>query len=374
MLLKRLALVAATLLLGLGLGEAMTLAFFPIDQAPALTMSVTTGLLTHVPGQTGVRYPSLDPRQPVRYAINRQGWNAATDYDSKPQIAIIGDSFVEALQVGLTENVGARLAARLGVRVDSFGMSGAPLSEYLHMARVLLPVYRPDLLVVVLVHNDFTESFDPPDVPLYRSFQRVNVAHVGAADGGWRPVFFDQPAEPYQPRLGSTVMAGPWTIGRAGVRGLRNLQAVSRSLTVGWGHQPPEMGADMTELARHEPQTAAVTRYLFQQFAQLRQDTHTPILFVMDGVRERVHLDAGGSELYPFPERLASYTLNQLAQTEATRNHFDLIDLTPVFLEDWLAHRQPFDFPTDYHWNAYAHDLVAATLAPRVQAIRAGTP
>jgi hypothetical protein len=39
------------------------------------------------------------------------------------------------------------------------GVSGAPLSQYLYMLRNDGISYKPDIVVVVLVHNDFDESF-----------------------------------------------------------------------------------------------------------------------------------------------------------------------------------------------------------------------
>lgn len=357
--------------------------FIAVDQAPALEWDATHQILRHKPYETGLRYPA---GQPVRYTINAQGQNAVVDYQvTGRNIAVIGDSFVEALQVSPWDNVSERLYHYLNwdddghggstskmapaTQVHGFGMSGAPLSEYLHMARVIIPQYHPALIIVVLVHNDFTESFDPPDVPLYESFQRVTLAHVGAADGGWNPVFFDVPPMPYVPRAGSRLMDSDWAILRLFVRGVRDMTTTWERLTHHWGDLPPVMGTNVTELEHHWPQTELVTGYLFRQFAELRDVTHTPILFVMDAPRTMVRLDSVQGQDLLDPYLSPVHILNALAVEAGKQSGFQVLDLTPVFMDDWLAHHQPFDFPADYHWNKYAHDLVAKTLVLEVRRV-----
>src|SRR4029077_3989654 len=80
------------------------------------------------------------------------------------RIAIVGDSYVEALQVAYDRSLGERLAGDLAegasaVEVYRFGISGAPMSQYLQMIENEVVHYRPDWVVVLIVHNDFDESY-----------------------------------------------------------------------------------------------------------------------------------------------------------------------------------------------------------------------
>ena len=82
------------------------------------------------------------------------------------RIAMIGDSSIEGLAVEPTANVAEQLQEETGnpsLEVYRFGIPAAPLSQYLHMLRREVCRYRPDLVIVNLVHNDFRESytFDP---------------------------------------------------------------------------------------------------------------------------------------------------------------------------------------------------------------------
>ncbi len=79
--------------------------------------------------------PLLDIVNRVR--INRAGFVNDQEYDPgdpRPLLAVVGNSFVEALQVPWAETFHGHLARELapGRRVYSFGLFGAPLSQYLH--------------------------------------------------------------------------------------------------------------------------------------------------------------------------------------------------------------------------------------------------
>jgi hypothetical protein len=41
---------------------------------------------------------------------------------------------------------------------------------------------------------------------------------------------------------------------------------------------------------------------------------------------------------------------------------FRVIDLEPLFLAAFAANGKMFEYPTDPHWNAYAHGVVAAAV------------
>lgn len=73
----------------------------------------------------------------ARYRINANGWNSRYEKyvikntQEKYRIAVIGDSFVEALQVDYDSSLAEQLENKLGndsFQVYRFGISGAPMS------------------------------------------------------------------------------------------------------------------------------------------------------------------------------------------------------------------------------------------------------
>ncbi len=361
-MLKRLFLSALVLLSALLIVETIVRGTWPVDQAPALAWDSDNQLLIHRPNQIGYRYPDRDVKHPVLYTVNAEGWASPFDYGDRDYTrhlaVVIGDSFVEALQVDPSESLASRLSICLNPhmsrdidggrchplanepqtwRVIPMGMSGAPMSQYLQMARAAERKYHPDIIIVALVHNDFIESYAPPDNPLYRSFWTAN---------GTRMI----PPAVYHPRYWSSVMASAWATGRLAVK-----------VASDWQQPAPksdwEMGVDTERMGRaNMEETERITDYLFSQFAQMK----STLLFVMDGPRDAI--EAGR-----LPQASPVFALNVMARDRAAAHGLRFVDLSPVFAHDFYDHQQPFSFTgTDYHWNKYAHDLVARTIQPFV--------
>lgn len=102
--------------------------------------------------------------EPVRRRINNAGFVNAVDYvpdGTRPTVVLISDSQLEAPAVVETNTVHYRLRAALGGEVDvyTFGMSGAPLTQYAVWARHARDSFDPVQTVILLSPNDFDESF-----------------------------------------------------------------------------------------------------------------------------------------------------------------------------------------------------------------------
>jgi hypothetical protein len=329
-----------------------------VDNVPLATYDHAHQLLKYWPGQTGVRYPDRDRRHPVTYSINDDGWNSAhqayaPDRKSRRRVAVIGDSFVEAFQVNPAQSVSARLESVLGpagFEVYSFGISGAPLSQYLHMARYVARAFHPDAIVVVIVHNDFIESYREKPERFSASFLRLQLGQTVR----------EVPPLPYERRpIAQWALAHSATL-RLGFYAWR---VMAETAAV---RPPPgsaaarfEANIDVTELDQEEPRIERATHYLFGQFAQLEHSANVRVLFAMDGPREALY---AGKD----PRTLEVYRLNRLARAAAERAGLPFVDLTEAFIEDYARNRRRFEFATDNHWNAEAHDLAAREIARRL--------
>ncbi len=95
--------------------------------------------------------------------VNNYGFVSDLDYDSgdkRPLVAIVGDSYLEALFVPWPQTFAARLHHSLApsARAYAFGKSGAPLSQYLIYAQYAQEHFKPSALIVIVVGNDFDQS------------------------------------------------------------------------------------------------------------------------------------------------------------------------------------------------------------------------
>lgn len=316
-------------------------------------------LVRYRPNQTGVWRVRNEIAAP--YAINAQGWNAgAGDYvlERKPdttRVAVIGDSFVEAMQVPHDRSVAEVLATELSrdgrsVEAYRFAISGAPLSQYLHMAEREAVRYRPDWIVVVLVHNDFDESLSTIAGRYTSSF-----LHVRVRDG----------------RVTEEVAPRPW---RPGATEWVRRTATARFFYYRWQVHPETIRSlflpaahaddarfsaniDVQAVLSRMPDITVATDYLFGRLAAVARSSGARLLLAMDGDRQAVYAN----------RESAPFALNVMAGEMARRHAIPFVDLQSAFAADWRVSHQRFEHVSDNHWNERGHAVAARAIA---QAIR----
>ena len=318
------------------------------------------GLVRYAPNQTGVWRVRNEIAAP--YAINAQGWNSGLgDYVTarKPgvvRVALVGDSYVEALQVPFNRSVGEQLAAQLSrtgsaAEVYRFGISGAPLSQYVYMVEREVARYAPDWIVVVLVHNDFDESVNRLPGRYTSSFLRVRLDH-GRVVGDVAPV-------PWRPD------ATEWLRRTATARYLYYRWQVRpellRQLVLSDAHADGarfSANVDIDAVLRQMPEIAAATDHLFGRLAAAAVASGARLLLAMDGDRQAIYAGAAP---------LAAQTLNAMAAEMARRRGIPFLDLHPVFAAEWRADGRRFEHLSDNHWNEHGHAVAARAIARAMQ-------
>jgi hypothetical protein len=362
-----LLLVPASLLALLLLAELVFRLALPAPDLPGLAF--VDGVLRHRPGQRGVYWTAPPGSKGVRapFSINAQGWNSArADYPAERsaalRIAVVGDSYVEALQVppdkSLAEDLERELAdAPGGVEVFRYGMSGAPLSQYLHMARKAALPARPDVLVALLVHNDFDESYREVPGMFTASFLKLRLDAEDMVE--------ELPPAPYAPDLKMRIrdLSATWRYLAHG-RQLR-FETLRRAVFRPRQDKRFEANIDISGLERREALDRRAARYVFSQLQAEATAAGARLLLVMDGVRAGI--EAGSQESRPEAPAQGALRLNRLAAAEAELLGVAFLDLHPVFARDFAAHRRPFAFDADGHWNAYAHQVAARAVAQRLR-------
>lgn len=372
-----LGLLAASLVAFLAALELFFRFVLPASDYP--TLAYAGDVLRYRPGQQG-RY-RVQEEIDAPFAINAQGWNAARpSFDpAKPagatRVAIIGDSFIEAFQVPATASVAEQLEAlpgRTKVEALRFGMSGAPFSHYLWMLEREALRFRPDVVVLNLVHNDFDESWRDAGGRYGIAFQHL--AAEGDRIAGWIE------PKPYDAGVSDLLMRS------ATLRFLRFNRQVSRAAltTALFGEtaappprkdRPPPAGAGagsavLREAAKasnlpwvdanvylervfEDPDLlAAATDAMVARAAALAKQHGFRLLLTMDGVRQAIYEGRDSRAL----------ALNRLVAEMAARHGVDFVDLHPRFAEAWARERQRFDHVHDNHWNVRGHAVAARAI------------
>lgn len=110
--------------------------------------ALESGLFTLVPGQEVRQKGMCYSIESVR--TNSEGFRDVPWQPDKKgfRIAVIGDSFMQAVQVGDPEHLSARLSRLLGIEVLNAGIGGYSTATELEAYRRLVRPYRPDLVVL----------------------------------------------------------------------------------------------------------------------------------------------------------------------------------------------------------------------------------
>ena len=160
----RLLLCAVGLLFGFALIEGGLRLFFDVTDVPRSTWDVSLGIRTD--GNQRGRYVSDD--YAVDYSYNSLGWNQPREYTPirKPgatRIAVVGDSFVEALHVRHDDTFFGRAERRMTEQGRpcewySFGVSGYGTgAEYMLIRNHVLD-FSPDLTILLFIGNDVMDT------------------------------------------------------------------------------------------------------------------------------------------------------------------------------------------------------------------------
>jgi hypothetical protein len=292
--------------------------------------------------------------------VNNAGFRNDQDYGrdhGKPLIAVIGDSYVEAIQVPYAETFFGRLEKNLKPKAEvySFGFSGAPLSQFLIWSQYAQQNFKNDYLAVNIAGGDFAES-------LSRYKQGPGFHHY--AECGETGYCLEL-VEFSRSRLGAALKHS--ALARYLVYNLRVL-SLSQSGEALWSSlfqaaaEPAYVGnvsVDADDQRRRDSELA-VDLFL-KNIPDLAGLPPERITFVFDG---RLYEQPEGSFDQSYFGRMRHYFM-----TRARNLGFGVIDMRPVFSQHYKEHGARFESPRDGHWNALGHELVAAELERHFQAV-----
>lgn len=337
-----------------------------------LSLLILEAVVRFFPVYSGLYAEPINAQQPVlRFAPNGEftysrGWNFHgintghinnfgfvnnQDYEqaaASPLAAIIGDSYVEAAMVPFEKTLHGRLAksVRGSGRVYSFGMSGAPLSQYLAWAIWAKNTFHPGLLVVTIVGNDFDES-----LIRYKNAQGFHYFDDSTEDMPLVRVDMKRGFQDEAIRLSSVSALSRYIRQNLGlsaiVQRFRSPDAVKYV-----GNVPASVETERTERSKR-----AVEVFL----TRLSQETAIPasrIILVVDGMRSALYSEEG------LQKAQGSYfdTMRRYLIAQAAQRGYVVIDMQPRFIERHRATGERFEYPDDGHWNEAGHAMAAEAI------------
>ena len=117
-------------------------------------------ILKYKPNQNVSFSLGADFYQVVKKNTNNHGFVNSEHYvkNSKPYLALIGDSIVEAMHIDFDDSISGILKKNIGKDAYSFAVSGASLSQYIAYAKYVEQTYNPQKYIFVIIENDFDQS------------------------------------------------------------------------------------------------------------------------------------------------------------------------------------------------------------------------
>jgi hypothetical protein len=284
-----------------------------------------------------------------KISVNNDGFISSIDYApgaGGPLVAVIGDSYVEALMVPYEETGQGRLmeALRDQARVYSFAIRGSPLSQYLAFAEYARDKYRPDAMVFAIVGNDFDESLLAyKDEPGYFYFAEQD-------DGRLELELVDFVPSNAKALVRKSALARYMMIN------LELMMLPSRLRARSAGGDPAAKYAGNTRAdtspERVRDSKRAVDAFLAELPARSGLDP-SRILLVVDGFRPHMY----DPEMLAKVEGSYFHIMRDYIIERAAEVGFGVSDMHVVFTEHYAEHGERFEYPTDTHWNSLGHEM-----------------
>jgi hypothetical protein len=334
--------------------ELLFRTFIPIGHHPFFEIQKEKGFVigryNHKNGSKGTKSIGVFGQINAKWRINNHGWSNEIDYKYIPEdsniirVAVIGDSYVEALNLDYDKSFIALLNHQLKGKYEfySFGIGGSPLSQYLHFCRYVDEMYHPDAFVFVMANNDIDESL--AEFGDYR-----NLLLSPNDSGGFNehhPEFFELPED----KLNN--LAKRSAISRYLYYNLQ-ISRIIRLLRINdKNKQAPQPVVNMKEIQSTDSTIQKVSEYIMEQIKTTTKARQ--VIFIHDANRDFIYKNK------PKDEKLAEVV--EIIQHNASKLDFKMIDLHPIFEEDYQINEKKFNYFADYHWNAYGHQIIADTL------------
>lgn len=301
--------------------------------------------IRRIPNQSGRSVLRGGEEINTRWHINAQGWMSSYDYvmerTGKFRIAVVGDSFVEAVNVENHEAFPEQFKKHLpcDTEVYRFGLSGSSLAQYWAILQEAVE-YQPDVTIISIIGNDFEASLIPNLFGFHWYFR---------PDGA-----------------GSFVPVKPMKFEADWLSRLLDRSSLRRYVKgnlMGW-HKPIEPREVESVPPPSREEIEAFVPFILAEYQRIAEIHDTRIILTLEADRATLY----GVEHDPFlyPTVITMEEARQLVKKSAAQLGIPVIDLAPLFEVDYAATGEQANFRLDNHWNRHGNQIVGEYLADQL--------
>ena len=284
---------------------------------------------------------------PQKININNYGFRNDKNYyrNRENVVSIIGDSYVEAIQVKYNETFMNVFDEQIDDKynVYSFGFSGAPLSQYLKWAEYSIKVFNSKHLVFNIVGNDFDES-----LLKYKSSKGFH--------------FFENCGKnlcnvlvPYKKKKYKWIIRSNFIRYLIfNVQILNIKEKIIRKLNFMKDKNYYVSNTVSSSNKERENDSKDAINFFFDEIDSLNFSEKN-IYFIVDG---RFY---GNNNI----ENSYSFIMREYFLKECKIKNYNCIDMKKYFDIHYKLNNQKFSLERDNHWNNIAHELVGTKLSEK---------
>ncbi len=297
-------------------------------------------------------------RRGGKWRINNFGWNSDIDYHvnhAKPLIAIIGDSFIEALQVDIDKSIAGIIREKVKNKYEvySFGKSGAALSQYLQMSRYVKKYFNPDIIVINVVHNDFDESLCSCSLA-----RKIGMLCLETNDSKLvEAKISNTPGFTFIPDKVKNIVYRS-SVYRYLAQNLKIFN-IMNNLKQHFNKREYNANIDVEKVRSQYNDIVKALDYILNKIKQ--ENPGKKIIFIMDALRY---------DIYNNTLELSNVIwINELLRNKCKQYDLIFIDLTKPFSDIYKLNHIKFESEYDFHWNEYGHRCAAQVLYDKLKEI-----
>ena len=281
--------------------------------------------------------------------INNFGFRNDNNYSKIEDniIAVIGDSYVEAVQVPFKKTFFNILDKSLGdeYKIYSFGFSGAPLSQYIKWAEYAIANFNVKYLVFNIVGNDFDESMHNwKNSPGFHYFKKHK-------DGNY--YLFRENLTKKNLHFLKRSSLFSYIIYNLELLNLKNNFLYSLKNIFNKNDNGKYFGNVPYKVSNERISDSKLAIRLFFKYLKELDIPKANIVSIVDG---RFYSNRNNYKDSFFSLMRESFF------TESIINRYDYIDLSEIFEDNFKVNNKRFESPRDSHWNELGHLIVGKTL------------
>ena len=298
--------------------------------------------------QIGFNFSHINTKKINNYGYATDKFFQEKSTKNKPVIAVIGDSYVEALQVKNSD----AFHAILDIKFENYdfypiGMSGSPLSQYLAFAKFASNHFEPEVYIFLIIDNDFDESFENvKKAPGFHYFD--DITGLKLVD--------------YQPSIIKQLSRKS-----AFLRYLHLDLKITRQLRRIFN--PTSLNREMN--AHFSESFLNIGRKANAKFLQGVKElsSTSQVIIMLDGDRKALYSGHSDRDMNNY----VNIVISELGESAKNVANVRVIDLHNNFRNDYLKYGKKFNYDYDYHWNERGHSVAAQALSKEISRMSIST-